>query len=77
MKKIQPNQKVIDLAKSYGFNSAEYVADWRGFNIFTPTMKDGEIPRIGQPVFILSKGDETRIATEKEWSQFIAYLPEI
>ena len=68
---MKGDKSIVEVAKSYGFDGAEYVADWHGFNIFTPTMKNGEIPRIGQPVFILSKGDETRIATEKEWSQFI------
>lgn len=71
---MKPNQTIIDLAKSYGFDGAEFEAEWNGFQVFNPTVEKGkDIPIIGEPVLILYDGKDTRVATFLEWQDFVEY----
>lgn len=68
------NRKIMAMAKSYGFDNYEKVGEWEGYTIYSPYNNDGEIRYIGQPVFILSKGNEVRTAMDDEWHLFIRTL---
>lgn len=68
---MKPNKTIIGIAKSYGFDNYEKVGEWKGYTIYSPYNNDGKMRFIGQPVFILSKGNETRVAMKEEWRLFI------
>ena len=68
------DKKILDLAKSFGFDNYEKVGEWNGYTIYSPYNNDGKMRFIGQPVFILSKGNETRVAMKEEWRLFIQTL---
>lgn len=68
------NKTVLDLAKSYGFDAIEKPFYWNGYEVYSPYNKDGRIRFIGQPVFILQKGRETRVAAEFEWQEILDML---
>lgn len=67
---------VMAIVRSYGFDSFGYVTGWNGCEVYAPYNKDGSVPCIGQPVFILVKQGQVRIAAEKEWKRFIGKLPD-
>lgn len=67
---------IMTIAKDYGFDSFERVTDWNGYEVYSPYNKDGSMPFIGQPVFILVKQGQARVATEDEWGRFIERLPD-
>lgn len=72
---MKPNQTIIDLAKSYGFDGATYEMEWNGFKVFSPTFDDPEkVAFIGEPVFILYDGKDTRVAARFEWEQILDAL---
>jgi len=69
---MKPNQTIIDLAKSYGFDGAEFECEWNGYKVFNPTFDDPDkVAFIGKPILILHDGNTTRIADEWEWQDFI------
>ena len=69
---MKPNQTIIDLAKSYGFDGAEFECEWNGYKVFNPTFDDPDkVAFIGQPILILYDGKNTRIADKWEWQDFI------
>lgn len=71
---MKPNQTIIDLAKSYGFDGAKFEAEWNGFQVFTPIFDDPDkVAFIGDPVLILYDGKDTRTASFPEWQEFIEY----
>ena len=48
-----------------------------GYEVYSAQMKNkDENPKIGMPVFILYKSSKARIATNKEWEQFVNVLPD-
>lgn len=67
-------KEILNLAKQYGFDNCEKVGRWKRYDIYAPFNNDGSRPCIGQPVFILFNDDETRVATESEWTSFIRFL---
>ncbi len=71
---MKPNQTIIDLAKSYGFDGAEYLTEWNGCQVFSPTTESGDVPIIGEPVLILYDGKDTRVAARFEWEQILDAL---
>jgi hypothetical protein len=66
-------EKILKVAKSFGFDNYMFVGNWNSYNIYTPYNNDGTIPCIGQPVFVLVKGEEIRVAEESEW-EYIQYF---
>lgn len=69
---MKPNQTIINLAKSYGFDGAEFECEWNGYKVFNPTFDDpNKIMFIGMPILILYDGKNTRIADEWEWEEYI------
>ena len=72
---MKPNQTIIDLAKSYGFDGAEFEREWNGYRVFNPIFEDpDEMVFIGQPVVILYDGKSARIATDWEWREYFEYI---
>lgn len=72
---MKPNQTIINLAKSYGFDGAEYMTEWNGYKVYSPIFDDPErIAFIGEPVLILYNGKSTRIAASFEWKQILDTL---
>ena len=72
---MKPNQTIIELAQSYGFDGAEYTTEWQGFKVFTPTFNDPDkVAYIGEPIFILYDGKDTRTAARIEWEQILDVL---
>ncbi len=68
------NEAILDLAKSYGFDAIEKPFCWNGYEVYTPYNKDGSMPFIGQPVFILKTRREIRVAAEFEWQEILDML---
>lgn len=56
---MKPNKKTINLAKEYGFETAEYLYSQDGYDVFTPVNNtpDKETPIIGEPIYIIQKGE--------------------
>lgn len=71
---MKPNQTIIDLAKSYEFDGAEFLTEWNGYQVFTPIISDGDAPTVGEPILVLYDGKDTRVATREEWSQILDVL---
>ncbi len=72
---MKPNQTIIKLAQSYGFDGAEFMTEWEGYKVFNPTFNDPEqVAFIGQPVLILYDGKDTRIAAPFEWKEIFDAL---
>lgn len=69
-------KEILNIANQFGFDNYERVGNWHGYEIYAPYKNNGSIPCIGEPVFILVKGTEIRVAEEKEWSEFITQLNE-
>lgn len=65
-------KKIIKLAKSYGFDGAEYIQDWGEHKVFLPTFNNPtKDVFIGQPIIILYDGKDARIASDLEWEEYI------
>lgn len=71
---MKPNQTIIDLAKSYGFDGAEYLTEWNGYRVFTTTSDGDDAPMVGEPILILYDGKDTRVAAREEWEQILDAL---
>lgn len=71
---MNPNQTIIDLAKSYGFDGAEHLTEWNGFQVFSPTTESEDAPIVGEPILILYDGKDTRVAARLEWEQILDAL---
>lgn len=61
---------VIEYAKSQGYESAEYLCDWRGFHCYEPILTEGEVSYIGLPLLILvDSTGKIRMSTADEAMQ--------
>lgn len=68
------DERIINYAKSLGYDGAEYKGKWKEYDVYEPTLK--EPADIGKPVFILNQGENLRITTEKETFEYIDSLPD-
>lgn len=68
------DKKIIEYAKSLGYDSAEYKGKWKDFDVYEPTLK--EPASIGKPEFILNRGEKLFLTTEKEAFEYIDSLPD-
>lgn len=48
-------EMIMAIAKEYGFDTFERIPDWKGYEVYSPYNKNGKMPFIGQPVFVLVK----------------------
>jgi hypothetical protein len=60
--------RVIAFAKEQGYDTAEYLREWRGCSVYEP-MYAGGGALLGPPLMILVKGEEIRMATTEEAMQ--------
>lgn len=68
------DERILNYAKSLGYDSAEYKGKWKGYDVYEPTLK--EPADIGKPVFILNQGEKLFTTTEKEAFEYIDSLPD-
>ena len=66
-------QASIDkFARSQGYETAEYLCEWRGFKCYEPIFVDGEMSFVGLPLLILEdKEGNIRMSTPEEALQQI------
>lgn len=70
MIKIQP--EIDRFAKSQGYETAEYLCEWRGFKCYEPIIAEEEMTFVGLPLLILEDGDgNIRMSTPEEAMQQI------
>lgn len=72
MMKDPVKDSVKGFARDHGYQTAEYIGEWRGFTCYEPIFKEGEVAYIGLPILILEdeKGN-LRMSTLKECLQQI------
>ena len=68
------DERILEFAKSLGYDGAEYKGKWKGYDVYEPTME--EPASIGKPEFILNRGEDIFLTTEKEAFEYIDSLPE-
>lgn len=66
-------QPAIDeYAKSLGYETAEYLCEWRGFKCYEPIVSEGEMSFVGLPLLILEDAEgNIRMSTPEEAMQQI------
>lgn len=66
-------QSSIDkFAKSQGYETAEYLCEWRGFKCYEPIVAEGEMSYVGLPLLVLEDGKgNIRMSTPEEAMQQI------
>ena len=60
------NAKVIEYAKSQGYETVKRLKNWRGYEVYEPIALKGEVSYTGLPLVILVKGTEIRMSTPEE-----------
>lgn len=63
---VIPNKAVIKLAKSYGFDGAEFLFYWNGYKVFNPICDNDEVKLIDKLIFIIQNEIKTRIVENSE-----------
>lgn len=67
---VQPS--IDNFAKSQGYETAEYLCEWRGFKCYEPVITDGETSFVGLPLLILEDNEgNIRMSTPEEAMQQI------
>lgn len=66
--------KIIEFARSKGYDGAEYSGKWKDYEVYNPTVdgfteKDPAI--IGLPLIILVQGDRIRLSTADEAFEYL------
>ena len=63
---------VDEFAKTQGYETAEYLGEWRGFKCYEPIVAESEVSFVGLPLLILEdeKGN-IRMSTPEEALQQI------
>lgn len=62
---------IIDYAKKQGYETAEFLRDWRGYKVFSAIYNSKENCCVGLPYIILVKGEEIRLSTPDECFDFL------
>ena len=68
------DERIINYAKSLGYDGAEYKGKWKEYDVYEPTMN--EPTDIGKPVFILNRGEQLFTTTEEKALEDIDSLPD-
>lgn len=65
---VQPS--IDKFAKSQGYETAEYLCEWRGYKCYEPIASDGVMSYVGLPLLILEDGEgNIRMSTPAEAMQ--------
>lgn len=59
-------KQVIAFAKKNGYETAEKVNDWNGYECYEPMMDSKKETAVGPPLLILVKGETIRMSTPDE-----------
>ena len=59
-------EKAIKYAKEHGYETAESLGEWRGYDTYEPIANADEVSYIGLPYRILVRGDIVRMQTFDE-----------
>jgi len=68
--------KIIAFAKKNGYETAEKLNDWNGYECYEPIMDSNKVSAIGPPLLILVKGESIRMSTVEEAFQQIDDMEE-
>lgn len=63
--------KIIEYAKSFGYDSVIKKDNWKQFEVYEPSFNDEKIHHVGLPYIILVKNDHIRMSTIDESFQYI------
>jgi len=69
-------KEVIKFAKDQGYETAEPLGTWQGYDVYEPIYSKDGVSYIGYPLMIMVKGDEIRMSTDEEALQQIDNLEE-
>lgn len=61
--------KILEFAKKQGYDGVEPLGQWRGYDIFEPTLdqaSEEEPAIVGPPLMIMVQGETIRMSTEEE-----------
>lgn len=64
-------KSVIEFAKKNGYETAEKLNNWNGYECYEPIMDSKKETAIGPPLIILVKGEKIRMSTPDEAFQQI------
>lgn len=59
-------KSVIAFAKKNGYETAEKLNNWNGYECYEPVMDSKKESAVGPPLLILVKGDKIRMSTPDE-----------
>lgn len=59
-------ENVVAFAKENGYDGAEVLGTWNGFDVWEPTFDGTDPVCVGLPLVILVNGDEMRMSTPEE-----------
>ncbi len=63
--------KVIEYAKKNGYDTAQYLNSWRGYDVYEPIFDGEGTVFIGPPLVILVKDNKIRMSTVDEAYQHL------
>lgn len=69
-------EKIIAFAKENGYETAEKLKPWNGYEVYEPIMDKDNFSYIGPPLVILVQGNTIRMSTVEEAFQRLDDLPE-
>ena len=74
------NAQVKAYAKSQGYEGAEYLGKWRGYDVYNPNIAGASETNpaiVGLPLIILVKGDKIRMSTPDEAFAYLDTIEDI
>lgn len=64
-------RRAIEMARAAGFDTAVYVGQWKGRNVYEPRFNDDVMRYMGFPQFILASGKTLRWTADNDESIFV------
>lgn len=58
--------KIIAFARKQGYDSAEKIGEWKGYEVYEPFFDGDGVSFIGLPTVILIDGEKIRLSTTEE-----------
>lgn len=69
-------KKVIQFAKEFGYDGAEFCGKWNGYDVYRPTDRRDEVISVGRPQYIFVLEGLIRMADEGEVFSYLDSLPD-
>ncbi len=67
------DDRLMEVAKSYGFDEVDYVGKRGVFNVYSCGFKN-DIGCVGLPVFLLENGGEIKVASERDTMSIMSFF---